>query len=173
MAKLSIQDQLLKAGLVNEKKLKKAKKSSKKSRVQAREAREAVEQNKEAQKLRDKELNKQRDERQLSKEIKAQIKQLIEMNKIEWKEGDIKYSFTDGTLVKSLYIDEKVREQLIKGVLSIAKHNESYFVIPSSVAYKIAQRDEEAIIENKSSSEEALSEDDPYAQYVVPDDLMW
>ncbi len=173
MAKLSLQDQLLKAGLVNEKKLKKAKKSSKKSRIQAREAREAVEQNKEAQKQKDKELNKQRDERQLSKEIKAQIKQLIEMNKIEQKESDIKYNFTDGTLVKSLYVDEEIRQQLIKGILSIAKYGESYFVIPSAVAYKIAQRDEEAIIENKSSSEEALSEDDPYAQYVVPDDLMW
>lgn len=38
MAKLTLQEQMLKAGLVNEKKLKKAKKGSKKSRVQSREA---------------------------------------------------------------------------------------------------------------------------------------
>lgn len=173
MAKLSLQDQLLKAGLVNEKKLKKAKKGSKKSRVQAREAKEAVEQNKEAQRLRDIELNKQRDEQQLSKEIKAQVKQLINMNKVNRQDGEIKYNFTDGTLVKSLYVTEELREQLIKGILSIARSDDSYEIIPSSVAYKIAQRDEETIIENKSSSEEELSEDDPYAEFVVPDDLMW
>ncbi|TNY76175.1 DUF2058 family protein, partial [Vibrio parahaemolyticus] len=43
MAKLTLQEQMLKAGLVNEKKLKKAKKGSKKSRVQAREVKAAGE----------------------------------------------------------------------------------------------------------------------------------
>ncbi|WED23351.1 DUF2058 domain-containing protein [Vibrio sp. JC009] len=173
MSKLSLQEQMLKAGLVNEKKLKKAKKGSKKSRVQAREAKAAVEHNKEAQRQRDIELNKQRDEQQLSKEIKAQVKQLIEMNRIDLKDGDIKYNFTDGTFIKSIYVEQDIRDQLIKGVLSVARYEEGYAVIPSSVAYKIAARDEETIIENKSSSEEELAEDDPYAKFVVPDDLMW
>lgn len=173
MAKLSLQDQLLKAGLVNEKKLKKATKGSKKSRVQAREAKAAVEQNKESQRLRDIELNKQRDEQQFGRELKAQVKQLIEMNTIDQKHGDIKYNFTDGTLVKSLYVDHETRGQLIKGILSVARYEDNYAVIPSSVAYKIAERDAEAVIENKSSSEKELAEDDPYAEFVVPDDLMW
>ena len=72
MAKLTLQEQMLKAGLVNEKKLKKAKKGSKKSRVQAREAKAAAEENKLAQQAKDKELNQQLKEKQLSKEIKAQ-----------------------------------------------------------------------------------------------------
>ena len=55
MAKLTLQEQMLKAGLVNEKKLKKAKKGSKKSRVQAREAKAAAEENKLAQQAKDKE----------------------------------------------------------------------------------------------------------------------
>jgi uncharacterized protein YaiL (DUF2058 family) len=173
MAKLSLQEQLLKAGLVNEKKLKKAKKGSKKSRVQAREAKEAVEQNKEAQRVRDIELNKEQAQQKLNHELKAQVKQLIAMNKLDLKDGEIKYNFTDGTLVKSLYVTQEIREQLIKGVLSVAKYGESHVIIPSSVAYKIAERDAEAIIENKSASEEELAEDDPYAEFVVPDDLMW
>ena len=173
MAKLSLQDQLLKAGLVNEKKLKKAQKGSKKSRVQAREAKAAVEEQKQAQRLKDKELNEQRAQQQLSKELKAQVKQLIEMNQVDLTRGEIKYNFTDGTLIKSLYVTTEIRTQLINGVLSIAKSAESYAVIPSSVAYKIAERDAEAIIENKSSSEESLAEDDPYAEFVIPDDLMW
>ena len=120
MAKLTLQEQMLKAGLVNEKKLKKAKKGSKKSRVQAREVKAAVEEQKRQQQERDKELSNQQNEQRLNKEIQSQIKQLIEMNKIDQKDGDIKYNFTDGTLVKSLYVESIIREQLIKGILAVS-----------------------------------------------------
>ncbi|MCZ4292926.1 DUF2058 domain-containing protein [Vibrio sinaloensis] len=173
MAKLTLQEQMLKAGLVNEKKLKKAKKGSKKSRVQAREVKAAVEENKRQQQERDKALSNEQKEQRLSKEIQAQIKQLIEMNKIDLKDGDIKYNFTDGTLVKSVYVESLVRDQLAKGILSIARSEESYVVIPSSVAKKIALRDESVIIEQNAPAEDLPAEDDPYADFVVPDDLMW
>lgn len=173
MAKLTLQEQMLKAGLVNEKKLKKAKKGSKKSRVQAREVKAAVEESKRQQQERDKALSEEQKEQRLSKEIKAQIKQLIEMNKIDQKDGDIKYNFTDGTLVKSLYVEQLIRDQLAKGILSIARTDETYVVIPSSVAKKIAMRDETVIIEQNAPAEDIPAEDDPYADFVVPDDLMW
>lgn len=173
MAKLTLQEQMLKAGLVNEKKLKKAKKGSKKSRVQAREVKAAVEESKRQQQERDKALSEEQKEQRLSKEIKAQIKQLIEMNKIDQKDGEIKYNFTDGTLVKALYVEQLVRDQLAKGILSIARTDETYVVIPSSVAKKIAMRDESVIIEQNAPAEDIPAEDDPYAEFVVPDDLMW
>ena len=50
MAKLTLQEQLLKAGLVTSKKAAKVERTAKKSRVQAREARAAVEENKKADK---------------------------------------------------------------------------------------------------------------------------
>lgn len=173
MAKLTLQEQMLKAGLVNEKKLKKAKKSSKKSRVQAREVKAAVEESKRQQQERDKALSEEQKEQRLSKEIKAQIKQLIEMNKIDQPNGEIKYNFTDGTLVKAVYVEPLIRDQLAKGLLSIARNEESYVVIPSSVASKIALRDQDTIIEQNAPTEEVAAEDDPYADFVVPDDLMW
>ncbi|MDF2154631.1 DUF2058 domain-containing protein [Vibrio sp. CAU 1672] len=173
MAKLTLQEQMLKAGLVNEKKLKKAKKGSKKSRVQAREVKAAVEEQKRQQQERDKALSNQQNEQRLNKEIQSQIKQLIEMNMLNLKDGEIKYNFADGTLVKSLYVDELVREQLIKGVLAIARHGEGYAVIPSVVANKISQRDQDVIIEQKEADSDTIAEDDPYADFVVPDDLMW
>ena len=173
MAKLTLQEQMLKAGLVNEKKLKKAKKGSKKSRTQAKEVKAAVEENKRLQQERDKELSTQQNEQRVSKEIQSQIKQLIEMNKLDLGDGDIKYNFTDGTLVKALYVEPMVREQLSKGILAIARTGESYVVIPSAVANKIAQRDENAIIDQKEKEADTIAEDDPYADFVVPDDLMW
>ncbi|WP_391091375.1 DUF2058 family protein [Vibrio sp. NH-UV-68] len=173
MAKLTLQEQMLKAGLVNEKKLKKAKKGSKKSRVQAREVKAAVEESKRQQQEHDKALSNEQKEQRLNKEIQAQIKQLIEMNKLDQKAGDIKYNFTDGTLVKSLYVESLVRDQLAKGILSIARHEESYVVIPSIVAKKIAMRDDSVLIEQNALAEDIAAEDDPYADFVVPDDLMW
>ncbi|MDC5705467.1 DUF2058 domain-containing protein [Vibrio europaeus] len=173
MAKLTLQEQMLKAGLVNEKKLKKAKKGSKKSRVQAREVKAAVEETKRQQQERDKALSEEQKEQRLSKEIKAQIKQLIEMNTINQKDGEIKYNFTDGSLVKAIYVEQLIRDQLAKGILSIARTDETYVVIPSSVAKKIAMRDESAIIEQNAPAEDIPAEDDPYADFVVPDDLMW
>jgi uncharacterized protein YaiL (DUF2058 family) len=173
MAKLSLQEQMLKAGLVNEKKLKKAKKGSKKSRDLAREVKASVESSKQAQVERAQELNDVKKQEVLSKEMKAQVKQLVEMNKLDLSRADIKYNFTDGNLIHYVYVDEASRKQLLAGILAIARFNESYVVIPSVVANKIAQRDEGTIIENKTPSEELPAEDDPYADYVVPDDLMW
>ena len=173
MAKLSLQEQMLKAGLVNEKKLKKAKKGSKKSRTQAREVKAAVEEQKRQQQERDKALSTEQNEQRLNKEIQSQIKQLIEMNKLANSDGDIKYNFTDGTLVKSLSVDSLMREQLIKGILAIARFGEGYAVIPSAVANKISQRDSDIIIDLKEPESDVPAEDDPYADFVVPDDLMW
>jgi uncharacterized protein YaiL (DUF2058 family) len=173
MAKLTLQEQMLKAGLVSEKKLKKAKKGAKKSRVQAREVKAAVEEKKQQQIERDKELNEQNNQQRIKREIQVQIKQLISMNKIELNSGEIKYNFTDGTIVKSLYMNDLIRNQLIKGILAIARDGEGYAVIPSSVANKVAQRDAEFIIDQKVQEPDTIAEDDPYADFVVPDDLMW
>lgn len=173
MAKLSLQEQLLKAGLVNEKKLKKAKKSSKKSRDLAREVKASVQETKQAQVERAKELNDVKKEQVLSKELKAQVKQLIEMNKIDIRRADSKYNFTDGTVIRYVYVDEISRKQLLGGILAIARYENGYAVIPSVVANKIAQRDEQTILENKIPKEDTPLEDDPYADFIVPDDLMW
>ena len=173
MAKLTLQEQMLKAGLVNEKKLKKAKKGSKKSRMQAREVKEAVEENKRAQQEKDQVLSTEQKEKRLNKEIQAQVKQLIDMNRIAQSDGDIKYNFTDGTMVKSIYVEPLIQSQLAKGILSIARYEETYVIIPTSVAKKIMLRDNDTIIEQNSKVEDQAEEDDPYADFVVPDDLMW
>lgn len=100
MTKLTLQEQMLKAGLVSSKKAAKVQRTAKKSRVQAREAREAVEENKKAQIERDKLLSEQQKQAVLAKEFKAQVKQLIEMNRITVSRGNITFNFTDGNLIK-------------------------------------------------------------------------
>lgn len=179
MAKLTLQEQLLKAGLVTSKKAAKVERTAKKSRVQAREARAAVEENKKAQLERDKQLSEQQKQAALAKEYKAQVKQLIEMNRITIANGDIGFNFTDGNLIKKIFVDKLTQAQLINGRLAIARllvDNNSegeYTIIPASVADKIAQRDASSIVLHSALSAEEQDEDDPYADFKVPDDLMW
>ncbi|MBN5274470.1 DUF2058 domain-containing protein [Serratia marcescens] len=179
MTKLTLQEQMLKAGLVTSKKMAKVQRTAKKSRVQAREAREAVEENKKAQLERDKQLNEQQKQAALSKEYKAQVKQLIEMNHIVLAKGDIGFNFTDGNLIKKILVDKATQTQLINGRLAIARlvvenrEECEYAIIPASVADKIAQRDAASIVLHSALSQEEQDEDDPYADFKVPDDLMW
>ena len=179
MTKLTLQEQMLKAGLVSSKKAAKVQRTAKKSRVQAREAREAVEENKKAQLERDKLLSEQQKQAVLAKEFKAQVKQLIEMNRITVAKGNITFNFTDGNLIKKIEVDKQTQAQLINGRLAIARLviNASgdceYAIIPAVVADKIAQRDADSIVLNSALSQEEQDEDDPYADFKIPDDLMW
>ncbi|MDS0786842.1 DUF2058 domain-containing protein [Proteus vulgaris] len=177
MAKLTLQEQMLKAGLVTSKKMAKVQRTAKKSRVQAREAREAVEENKKAQLERDKLLSEQQKQATLSKEYKAQVKQLIEMNRITPAKGDIDFNFTDNNVIKKIVVDKLTQSQLISGRLAIARLDNAgkteYVIIPASVADKITQRDVDSILLNNALSETEQDEDDPYADFKIPDDLMW
>ncbi len=179
MTKLTLQEQMLKAGLVTSTKMAKVQRTAKKSRAQAREAREAVEENKKAQLERDKQLSEQQKQTALSKEYKAQVKQLIEMNRIDISKGDIGFNFTDNNLIKKIVVDKLTQAQLISGRLAIARlvvdssGKSEYAIIPASVADKIAQRDANSIVLNSALSQEEQDEEDPYADFKVPDDLMW
>ena len=179
MTKLTLQEQMLKAGLVSSKKMDKVQRTAKKSRVQAREARAAVEENKKAQVERDKQLSEQQKQAVLTKEYKAQVKQLIEMNRITVAKGSIDFNFTDNNLIKKIAVDKLTQTQLINGRLAIARlvtdssGKSEYAIIPAVVADKIAQRDAESIVLNSAVSQDVQDEDDPYADFKVPDDLMW
>ena len=179
MTKLTLQEQMLKAGLVTSKKMAKVQRTAKKSRVQAREAREAVEENKKAQLERDKLLSEQQKQATLSKEYKAQVKQLIEMNRITVARGDINFNFTDNNVIKRIAVDKPTQTQLINGRLAIARlatnaaGESEYATIPAVVAEKIAQRDATSIVLHSALSQEVQDEDDPYADFKIPDDLMW
>lgn len=178
----SLFDQLKKTGLVDEKKAKKVKhsqyknqkKKSKKGTAPKLDEAALLAQQAQAEKVeRDRLLNQQKKAEAERRAIAAQIKQLIEANRIESGDGDVVYNFTDANVVKRLYVSEQVREHLASGRLAIAKLGEAYELVPVPVAEKIRQRDERCIILCEPASESKTDEDDPYADYQIPDDLMW
>lgn len=176
----SFGDQLLKAGLVKKDQLNKAKKSKHKQRKQesrkqagaVSETAAAVQQAAAEKAARDSELNRQKQQAAEHRAVQAQIRQLIEMNRLPTDEGELGYHFQDGTAIRKLFVSEEVHSKLTRGLLAIVKIDSSYAVIPTVVAEKIRLRDADCIIGNAASQLET-GEDDPYGDYKVPDDLMW
>ncbi|MFC1749907.1 DUF2058 domain-containing protein [Pseudomonadota bacterium] len=178
----SLFDQLKKSGLVDKGKAQKAKrdqyknkqqKNKKGSSGQTDEAKLLAEKAHAEKVERDRKLNQERKEAAEKKAVAAQIKQLIETNRVENRDGELIYNFTDGSVVKRLYVSEQVRKQVAAGRLAIARLGEGYELVPLPVAEKIMQRDDQCIILCEQTSEPEPDEDDPYADYHIPDDLMW
>lgn len=179
----SLQDQLLKAGLID---IKKAKQAKKEKRVETNVARRAsepvidelkqhIEQTRAEKVEHDRELNRQRIMELEQKAISAQIKQLIE-NHRQPKDaglGEVEYNFSDGKLIKKIRISSKVQQQIIRGLLDVVKLGNGYELVPRIVAEKISQRDKSVVIVANTKIISHEAEDDPYKDYVIPDDLMW
>ena len=173
----SFQDQLLKAGLIDKKKAHKVSKEKRKQNRQkgadsVDESRQLAEQALAEKKERDRQLNLQQKEAAEQKAITAQIRQLIEVNRLSREEGEVAFNFVDGTKVKKIYVPEKMHKQLSKGRLAIVKLDNEYEVVANPVAEKISARSEEVVVHCSDSVQEEEG-DDPYAEYEIPDDLMW
>ncbi|TAN67096.1 MAG: DUF2058 domain-containing protein [Methylobacter sp.] len=181
MAKLSLQEQLLKSGLVSAVKAKSVKSDKRKQTQQQRKNKvEVVDEAKElAQKAqaekveKDRELNQLRQQQEEQKQLAAQIKQIIELNRLPRDAEGQAYNFTDNNKVKRLYVSETMRDQIAEGRLAIVKLGTNYEVVAADTAIKIQQRDAASVIVFNERNKIADVVDDPYAAYQVPDDLIW
>jgi uncharacterized protein len=182
---LSLQEQLLKAGLTDKKKVKQvkqqkhqqAKAQQKHKVVEGDEAKLAAAAAIEAKKARDRELNQQTKIEADKKALLAQIKQLISVNRQERGKGDLVCNFTDGSLIKRMYVNKETQKHISQGRLAIVKYEQGYELVPMPVADKIAERDADCVVyraDNISAEDQKSSEDDDwYADYKIPDDLSW
>jgi uncharacterized protein YaiL (DUF2058 family) len=175
----SLQDQLRKAGLVDSRQLSAVTKEKKKQEKQQRkhkietvdETKQNAQQAREEKAERDRQLNFQRDEEARAKAIVAQIKQLIGISELPRTGAELPYNFTDGTRIKKILVTADMQDRLSNGRLAIVKFDEHYSVVPKAVAEKIRLRDPAyVIVSNTVTADDA---DDPYADYKIPDDLMW
>ena len=170
----------MKAGLVDKKKVKLANQDkSKQKKVELRTGTQSVDevrlaaletQRKNAERAR--ELNAQRDADARQKAIVAQIAQMVQQNRQGKGNGDIAYNFTHDKKIERIYVSAAVQAHLVAGRLVIVVQNGVVELVPRVIADKIAERDPSLVVRvNKAST--AVDEDDPYAAYQIPDDLMW
>jgi uncharacterized protein YaiL (DUF2058 family) len=179
--KLSLQEQLLKSGLVSSAQAKSAKSDKRKQTEQQRknnvtvvdEAKELAQKAQTEKAERDRELNQLIKQQEEQKQLIAQVKQLIELNKQPKDDDGLAYHFNDNNKVKTLYVSETMRGQIISGKLAVVKLGESYEVVSSEVAKKISLRDAASVIVDNGQITSSDNKDDPYAGFQIPDDLMW
>ncbi|KOG04838.1 Uncharacterized protein ABJ98_5357 [Pseudomonas syringae pv. aceris] len=177
---LSLRDQLLKAGLVNQKQAKQVGKEKQKEQrlvhkgqAQADDSQKRAAQEAMAEKARrDQELNRQQQEKVEQKARTAQVKQLIEVSRLPKLITEDYYNFVDDKKVKRIPVNAMVRNKLSSGSLAIVHHGGGYEIIPREAALKIQERDPRRIVLLNTPTE-APDAGDPYAAYQVPDDLMW
>lgn len=178
---MSLRDQLLKAGLINKKQANEA------ERQQQRQERQpppkhgpAVTSNRplaaqaaqSAKTARDQALNQQQHEKAEKKALLAQIKQLIEQNRLPTVENGEYYNFVDGSKVRRIAVNTSIRDRLSRGEIAIVRHEGRYDLVPTAIATRIRERDKGALI-NSGVGKESSPSDEAYPGYSVPDDLIW
>jgi len=178
MVKNALQAQLLKAGLVDNKKAKKLSKQAvheqRTGQSNEAELKAKIAQDKQEKLAKDQALDLEKKRLLQGKELKAAIIQMINQHKIRDIDGEVSYQFIDESKIKKIYLNQQIYNALVSGSLVIAKESESYAVLPKALADRINDKMTGFIIVNNSEKNEQITdEEDPYAAYVIPDDLMW
>jgi uncharacterized protein YaiL (DUF2058 family) len=175
----SLRDQLLKAGLVTRQQAAEAERLQHRQRQQqqrtkaqpaAATAQAAAAQA--AKAARDRELNRQREIKAQSRAQAAEIKQLIEQHALPRPDGDEYYNFVSGKKIRRIAINADLLDRLTRGEICIVRHEGRSALVPADIADRIRERDERAVIDGHGRPE-PIPEDDPYKDFVVPDDLRW
>ena len=174
-----LQEQLLKAGLVNKAKAAQVvREQAKKHKGKAPAAPSDSEV--EAQRLqrekaeRDRALAAERNAQKRADEQRAQIRQIIDAHRTP-HDGEIAYRFTDGAVIRSVQVNAALRAQLAAGTLVIVRDGDRYALLPRPAADKVRERDATCIVLDHGAAPAAPTDDDDayYQQFVVPDDLVW
>ncbi|MCD9087455.1 DUF2058 domain-containing protein [Stenotrophomonas sp. SY1] len=184
MAKANpLQEQLLKAGLVKKSQVSQVAREQVKARHGKGPA-GPTESQREAERIRaekaeaDRALAAERNAQRRADELRAQARQIIADRKLP-RAGELEYRFNDGEVIRTVLVTEALRKQLAAGALVIVRHAESFELLPRVAAEKVRERAAELIVLDHGQSEDTPvstgnAEDDAYyAQFQVPDDLMW
>jgi uncharacterized protein len=185
---LSLREQLLKAGLVTEKQVKQAEQqqSQQQYRQQHKDkgAAKAAKppqltpaQKAQAEKAaRDRELNKKKEEKAARRARAVAINQLVEQTRIPRVEEENPefYNFVDGGKIYRIAIVGDTRERILRGDLLVARYRGFFALISKDGAEKIRAIDPNAVLATKQdATSTGAPADDPYKDFVVPDDLKW
>ena len=180
---MSLRDQLLAAGLGTKKQAKEAQAKRPPSRHQPAPPispeKQAANKALAAKNARDQELNRRQQEKAAAKARRAEVKQLIEKHRLPNMESEEFFNFADGNRLARLPVTPAVREQLINGSVLIVRYEGHYAVVPQETAARIRERDEYVVVtltpepSSKTEAAPAEDQDDPYKNFVVPDDLIW
>ena len=89
-------------------------------------------------------------------------------------EGEDYYNFVDGKKIRRIPVNPALRARFGKGEIAIVRADGRYHIVPAAIAERIRERDPHSVVARPDASEaKPVDENDPYKDFVVPDDLMW
>lgn len=179
----SLQDQLLKAGLTTKQKAKQANSDKRKKNKQKRsgveieaslqeKVRADLAKQQAEKTAKDKALNDEKKQQLAAKELQQRILQILSHHSIS-ANGDIEFNFTQDAKIKKMLVDAQTQKALVNGRLAICGFEQKSYLVTAETAEKIATLDAAIILVSNEKVEDDIDEDDPYADYQIPDDLMW
>jgi uncharacterized protein YaiL (DUF2058 family) len=175
----SLQEQLLKAGLISKDRANKVKKEKHQNRQKGKKAPPVSESRRLAREAaardaaRARAINLERDERFRQKDAAGQVRQLIHENKVDRRSAEIAYKFTQGSSVRQVMVTPAQQEKVVAGQLAIVRAKERFELVPKKVAQLIEDRVPGTVVALNLGKEQSENPDDPYAEFKVPDDLVW
>jgi uncharacterized protein YaiL (DUF2058 family) len=178
---MSLRDQLLKAGLINKKQANEAERQQQrqerqpplKQRHGGASDRPLAPQGAQGVKAaRDQALNRRQHEKAEKKALLAQIKQLIDQNRLPAVADGEFYNFVDGNKIRRIAVNASMRDRLCRGEIAIVRHEGRYDLIPAAIAARIRERDDRVFISSGVGEQNSHS-DEAYQGFSVPDDLIW
>ncbi|MCP4640143.1 MAG: DUF2058 domain-containing protein, partial [bacterium] len=122
---------------------------------------------------RNREINRKREEERVRKEQQAQLRDMVISHSIACDGGDVAYNFPHDRTVKTIHVTREIQLRLGRGQVGIVWMDEAYHLVPRETALKVEERDEDALLVLYDAKDDEPDEDDPYAEYQVPDDLVW
>ncbi|WP_394205283.1 DUF2058 domain-containing protein [Shewanella waksmanii] len=175
------QEQLLKAGLVSKQKVQKAKtqkRRDRKAKVDDGSAalKAEIAEQKRLQAEKDKALNTERFNQAAEKGlVRGLVTEFKRLAITLPQTAEIKFNYTLNNKIFAVYVDEKLQGQLLNGQLGIVRHEDSSYLVPHKLAerVKLLVPDWCGYLWEQTDENNTVEEDDPYADYVIPDDLMW
>jgi uncharacterized protein YaiL (DUF2058 family) len=177
MMKNALQEQLLKAGLAREEQLQSREKKSKVKR-KPKPAHQASRPAPDlaaayAARQRAEQAEKQEQERlaALKKANRQAVEKLIRDHLQNDETAEEKYQFLAGDNVKHLYVTPAQRQALINGELAITFLAGKRCLIPAEIAHRIQELQPDKLI--VLHDEDRDQTEDEYADFSVPDDLIW
>lgn len=176
-----LQEQLLKAGLVKKSKLAEVAREQNKARhgkgpAAPNDIQRDAERARTEKAERDRALEAERKAQARSAELRAQARQIVADRKVP-RSGELEYRFTADGAIRSVLVNDGLKKKLAAGALVIARVDDRYELLPRVAADKVRERDPGMIVLDHGQPADAAastSEDDYYyAQFKVPDELMW
>ncbi|AAN55430.1 DUF2058 domain-containing protein [Shewanella oneidensis MR-1] len=177
----ALQEQLLKAGLASKQKVrdvKTQKRRDKKARVDDGSSALKLEiaEQKRLQAEKDKALNEQRFAEATARgQVRGLVSEFTQFAIKIPSHAEIKFNYTLDSKIYSVYIDEKIQSELLKGQLGIVRYEDKSYLVPHKLAERVNLLVPQwcGYLWQQDAGKAIEVEDDPYADYAIPDDLMW